>query len=97
MTNRITDETIEYVSALAKMELSPEEKRQAKKDMENMLQYIDLMRQADTENVQPLYHIFSTENVFREDVVTGGDESDKTLRNAPKDRNNMFVVPRTID
>lgn len=97
MTNQITDETIEYVSVLAKLELSPEERQQAKKDMGDMLGYIDRMRELDTENVQPLFHIFPSENVFREDVVTNGDESRETLQNAPGVRDNMFVVPRTVD
>ena len=34
MANIISDETIEYVGILAKLELSEEEKEQAKKDME---------------------------------------------------------------
>lgn len=97
MTNQITDETIEYVSVLAKLELSPEERQQAKKDMEDMLGYIDRMRELDTENVQPLFHIFSTENVFREDMVSNGDGSGDALRNAPGVRDNLFVVPRTVD
>ena len=33
MANIISDETIEYVGILAKLELSPEEKEEAKKDM----------------------------------------------------------------
>ena len=37
MANKISDETIEYVGILAKLELSDEEKEQAKKDMEAML------------------------------------------------------------
>ena len=41
MANIISDETIEYVGILAKLELSEEEKEQAKKDMGSMLDYID--------------------------------------------------------
>ena len=41
MANVISDETIEYVGILAKLELSPEEKEEAKKDMGRMLDYID--------------------------------------------------------
>ena len=44
MANKISDETIEYVGILAKLELSDEEKEQAKKDMETMLDYIDTLR-----------------------------------------------------
>ena len=41
MANIISDETIEYVGILAKLELSEEEKENAKKDMGEMLDYID--------------------------------------------------------
>lgn len=41
MANVISDETMEYVGILAKLELSEEEKAAAKKDMESMLDYID--------------------------------------------------------
>ena len=37
---QITDETIEYVGILAKLELSDEEKERAKKDMNEMLDYV---------------------------------------------------------
>ena len=48
MANKISDETIEYVGILAKLELSDEEKEQAKKDMETMLDYIDTLNELDT-------------------------------------------------
>ena len=41
MANIITDETIEYVGILAKLELSEDEREAAKKDMGRMLDYID--------------------------------------------------------
>ena len=41
MANIISDETIEYVGILAKLELSAEEKEQAKKDIGRMLDYVD--------------------------------------------------------
>ena len=40
MANVITDETIEYVGILAKLELFGEEKEAAKKDMGNMLKFL---------------------------------------------------------
>ena len=45
MANHIDDETIEYVGILAKLELSGEEKEQAKKDMESMLDYVDKLNE----------------------------------------------------
>ena len=45
MANVISDDTIEYVGILAKLELSPEEKEEAKKDMGRMLDYIDKLNE----------------------------------------------------
>ena len=97
MANIISDETIEYVGILSKLELSEEEKEQAKKDMGSMLDYIDKLNELDTTGIEQMYHVFPVQNVFREDVVTNGDESEKTLKNAPGEKDNMFMVPRTFD
>lgn len=97
MANIISDETIEYVGILAKLELSAKEREEAKKDMGRMLDYIDKLGELDTEGVEPMSHIFPVQNVFREDVVTNGDTRDEILKNAPKEKNGMFVVPKTFD
>ena len=97
MSNIISDETIEYVGILAKLELSDEEKEQAKKDMGSMLDYIDQLNELDTTGIEPMSHVFPVQNVFREDIVTNGDESEKTLKNAPGEKDNMFMVPKTFD
>lgn len=97
MANVISDETIEYVGILAKLELSNEEKEQAKKDMGRMLDYIDKLAELDTTDIEPMSHVFPVQNVFREDVVTNGDESGKTLQNAPGKKDNMFIVPKTFE
>ena len=97
MENVISDETIEYVGILAKLELSGEEKEAAKRDMGRMLDYIDKLNELDTSGVEPMSHIFPVQNVFREDIVTNGDESDRILRNAPGEKDNMFVVPKTFE
>ncbi len=97
MANNISDETIEYVGILAKLELFDEEKEQAKSDMGRMLDYIDKLGELDTTDVEPMSHVFSVENVFREDVVTNGDERERLLSNAPQEKDGMFVVPRTFE
>ena len=96
MANIISDETIEYVGILAKLELSGEEREQAKADMGRMLDYIDKLNELDTDGVEPMSHIFPARNVFREDVVTNGDESGDILRNAPSEKEGMFVVPNVM-
>ncbi len=96
MANVISDETIEYVGILAKLELSDQEKEQAKSDMGRMLDYIDKLGELDTADVEPMSHVFPVQNVFREDVVTNGDEREQLLSNAIQEKDGMFMVPRTF-
>lgn len=96
MANKISDETMEYVGILAKLELSQEEKEAARTDMEKMLDYIDTLNELDTSKAEPMSHVFPVHNVFREDVVTNGDNKEQTLANAPLRKEDSFEVPRTI-
>ena len=97
MANVISDETIEYVGILAKLELSESEKEDAKKDMASMLDYIDKLGELDTTGVEPMSHVFPVNNVMREDVVTNGDGSKATLANAPHANEYEFIVPKTVE
>ena len=97
MANVISDETIDYVGILAKLELSDEEKEAAKKDMAEMLDYIDKLGELDTTGIEPMSHVFAVNNVMREDVVTNGDGSKDTLKNAPKANESGFIVPKTVE
>ncbi len=42
-------------------------------------------------------HVFPVHNVFREDVVTNGDERDAVLANAPEQKDGQFQVPKTVE
>ncbi|MDE6881871.1 MAG: Asp-tRNA(Asn)/Glu-tRNA(Gln) amidotransferase subunit GatC [Lachnospiraceae bacterium] len=97
MANIISDETIAYVGVLAQLELSEEEREQARSDMSRMLAYIDKMGELDTTGVEPMSHVFPVQNVFREDVVTNEDMREQILLNAPEERDGMFVAPRTFE
>lgn len=97
MANVISDETIEYVGILAKLELTDEEKEQAKKDMGSMLDYIDKLNELDTTGVEPMSHVFAVHNVFREDEVTNGDDRENMLKNAPQEKDGSYMVPKTVE
>ena len=92
----ITDETIRYAAALAKLELNKKEQEKAKEDISKILEYMDTMNTLDTEGIEPMSHVFPLKNVFREDVVTNGENREALLANAPRSRQGQFVVPRTI-
>ena len=56
-----------------------------------------MLNQLDTSEVEPMSHVFDIHNVFREDVVENGDESDAMLSNAPEQKEKQYKVPRTVE
>ncbi|MBE5960125.1 MAG: Asp-tRNA(Asn)/Glu-tRNA(Gln) amidotransferase subunit GatC [Lachnospiraceae bacterium] len=93
----ITGETIDYVAALAKIQLSEEERLRAKKDLGEIIGYMERMNELDTTDVEPMSHAFPLSNVFREDEITNGDEREAMLLNAPNQKDGYFVVPKTVE
>ncbi len=97
MAHLIDDKVIENVSILAQLELTEKEKEAAKEDMSRMLAYIDKLNELDTENIEPMSHIFPIHNVFREDIVVNGDDRENMLKNAPESKDGAFKVPKTVE
>ncbi len=65
--------------------------------MEQMLEYIERIKQVDTEGVEPLTSIFEDmEMMFRDDVVSNGNNKNMLLQNAPEVEMDMLVVPKTV-
>jgi len=94
---KITDETIDYVAALAKLKLEDGEREKAKEDLGNILGYIATMNELDTNLVEPISHVFPVHNVFREDIIKNGPDRDNLLANAPDKKDGGFKVPKTVE
>jgi aspartyl-tRNA(Asn)/glutamyl-tRNA(Gln) amidotransferase subunit C len=65
--------------------------------MTNMLDYVSKLDELDTDGVEAMSHAFPVNNVFREDVVTNGDDRDNMLKNAPESKEGCYKVPRTFE
>ena len=93
----ISEETITYVAALAKLELSEVEKEKAKVDLDKIISYIDSMKELNTDGIEPMSHAIPLKNVFREDVVTNGDDRENILANTNHKKDGSFMVPKTVE
>lgn len=92
----IKDETLEQLEVLAQLSLTDEEKKQAAKDLKQVLSYVDKLNELDTSEIGPMKSVFQKNNVMREDIVTNGNAKDLLLANAPALKDGLFVVPKTI-
>ena len=97
MANIISDETMDYVGILAKLDLNEEEKEAARCDMQKMLDYVDKLNELDTSRVEPMTHIFSMGNVFRDDVVEDNYAAEELLAAAATKCDGYVVVPRVVE
>ena len=96
MAEMITDKTMDEIEILAKLHLTEDEKEKSTQDLPQMLDYVYMLNQLDTSDVEPLTHIFPIKNVFREDVVLESTPKEELLKNAPKEKDGQFLVPKTI-
>ncbi|MBH1940530.1 Asp-tRNA(Asn)/Glu-tRNA(Gln) amidotransferase subunit GatC [Mobilitalea sibirica] len=94
---KITEDTIQYVAALAKLSVTEGEKKKIAKDLEDILDYMEIMNQLDTEGVEPMSHVLPVKNIFREDVVINENNREELLKNAPKQKDGSFAVPKTVE
>ena len=66
---KITDEIINHLAHLARLEFSDEEKTELKQDLEKMIGFVEKLKEVDTTGVEPLMHITDAVNVLRDDVA----------------------------
>lgn len=94
---KISLETVEYVAALARLELSDAEKQMMVSQMGEILDYMDKLNTLDTKGVKPLEHVEPMSNVFRKDEVKPSYDRKKILANAPDKEEGAFRVPKIVD
>ncbi|MCK5509494.1 MAG: Asp-tRNA(Asn)/Glu-tRNA(Gln) amidotransferase subunit GatC [Desulfobacterales bacterium] len=93
---RITKEEIVHVANLAMLDLNEESIGTFAVQIDNILQYIDMLNRVDTKGVVPTSHAISLTNVFREDKGKEHVDRNKALANAPEKEDGNFVVPKII-
>lgn len=88
---------IDYVTRLARLDLTPEEKQTFSAQLEQVLEHMQVLNALDTDGVEPTAHAFHIENVLDEDEPTPTLSPDEALRNAPARRENYVVVPKVVE
>lgn len=87
---------VTYVADLARLRLSPEEITTFQKQLVDVLGYVDQLREVDVEHVSLLGEA-DLKNRLRADVLTPSLTAAEALANAPRQDNNLFVVPKMVE
>jgi aspartyl-tRNA(Asn)/glutamyl-tRNA(Gln) amidotransferase subunit C len=93
----ISNELIDKLADLAKLEFNGEEKEHIKNDLSRILTFIDKLNEIDTNGVEPLIFMSDAVNILREDEVKQTITKEEALQNAPKKDSDYFRVPKFLD
>lgn len=94
---KITEEKINQLAHLARLEFTTSEKESIKKDLESTLDLCEKLNEIDTEGVEPLIYMTNTTNELREDKIIETINKEQALSNAPKKDSDYFRVPKVIE
>jgi aspartyl-tRNA(Asn)/glutamyl-tRNA(Gln) amidotransferase subunit C len=91
------DFDIKYVAHLARIALTPDEERKLAAQLGHILGYIEKLKELDVTNVEPTAHAVPMLNVTRADEIRPSLSHEDALRNAPRQANGLFIVPKIVD
>jgi aspartyl-tRNA(Asn)/glutamyl-tRNA(Gln) amidotransferase subunit C len=110
---KVTSKDVAYVADLANLELAEEERTGMLRDLNSILEYVDLLNELDTADVPPMAQVSDRYGVdeskqgserfayaSREDILEGLRKSlprEEALGNAPDADDDFFRVPKVIE
>lgn len=92
----LTREQVQHVALLSRLALTDEQTDKIAHQLDAILGYIEKLNELDTTGVEPLSHPLKLQNVLRDDKLAPSLDREEALKNAPKQRQGFFEVPRII-
>ena len=93
---KVSDELINRLANLAKIEFDDKARSEIKNDMNKMLEFVDKLNEIDTEGVDPLIFMSEELNVLREDIAKETITQKEALKNAPQHDSDYIMVPKVV-
>lgn len=88
----IDKEQIEYLGSLCKLKFTEEESKELAKEFPSIIEFVDKIKDVDTENIEPLYQVYDYKQVFREDIVEEGLTREEVLQNTVEKQYGYFKL-----
>ncbi len=94
---KVTEKLIESLAILSKLKFASNEKGKIKDDMVKIIQFVNKLSEIDTNNIDPLIHLYEEENYLREDKPQHPLSQKSALKNGPKKDSDYFKVPKVLN
>lgn len=92
----VNDLLIENLAKLSHLSFDEQERKEIKADLEEMITFIEKLKEVNTEGVEPLLHMSNNIDILRDDAVQGSVSREEGLKNAPDTDGTFFRVPKVI-
>lgn len=93
----IDTQTVKRIAFLSRLKIEDDKIAATEDEFNKILQWVDQLKEVDTENVEPMVSVNENNITMRQDVVTDGNIADEILANAPMKEYGYFVVPKVVE
>ena len=91
---KVDEKLVKEIAALARLDLSQEETEMFVSQFKDILDYVSVLDEVDTENVLPAYLSSTNTNQPREDEIEASVPTIEFIANAPQAKDEYVVIPR---
>ena len=92
----LSRQAVEKVSLLARLRLSDEELDRMTVQLGQIVDYMALLNELNTDGVEPMAHAIEVTNVFRADEARPSLPREEVLANAPSHDGECYLVPAVL-
>lgn len=93
----VSKEEILHIANLAQISLEENEVEQYQENLQDILNFADVVNNAPVENLQITIGANESKNVFRKDEIKAFEDNEALLQNAINPEQNMFKIPKVIN
>jgi len=87
---------VEDIAQLARLQVTEEEAEGLLRDLNQILDYVEQLKEVDVEGVLETFHPIHHATLFRDDKVRSSLSQEEVLMNAPDKKEGHFRVPKVI-
>jgi aspartyl-tRNA(Asn)/glutamyl-tRNA(Gln) amidotransferase subunit C len=89
--------TVRRIARLARIRISDNEVPKLEGELNHILNWVEMLGEVDTENVEPMTSVVDSTMRLRNDEVTDGGYPDRVTGNAAASDDNFFMVPKVVE
>jgi|TARA_B110000438_G_scaffold288773_1_gene322621 aspartyl-tRNA(Asn)/glutamyl-tRNA(Gln) amidotransferase subunit C len=90
---KVSQEEVKKIAGLSRLSLSKEELVKHTGDMNNILDYMDLLNEVDTDNIDELVNVHDMKSPLRDDKFEESLSKDSVIENSPESSEDYIKVP----